>query len=438
MLSDRAAAQDQARNISWADRVKLAPTRLGTYADYNLAWRRGSVLNLLSEERADASAALVDAAREARNQFGQQAGQQLATTLNIVAQSATELGIDYGTSMNALLDTHSISFSGGTISLHDEKGVPLRNLGIGSARLLIAELQKRAAIQSTISLVDELEYGLEPHRIMRLLNSIGAKAELPPMQVFATSHSPVVIRELGATQIAIVRNSQGKHIVQSVPDPSNMQGTIRLYPDALLAPSVLVCEGASEVGFMRGMDLFHCENGYLSLAAMGVALVDGGGITNLFNRAKVFQDLGYRTAVLRDDDVQPDAQAEQNFIANSGKVVAWRQGKALEDEIFQSVSDNGALELLKYAIDLHGQELINDHIVSASHGTLTLADCIAPFNGSVRNTLGLAARTRKAGWFKSVAWMEHATRTIVGPDWRGCEPGFTAIVADLFKWLPNG
>jgi putative ATP-dependent endonuclease of OLD family len=70
LVSDRAKAQNLSRNLAWNDRVRLAPTRIGALADYNLAWRRGSVLNRLSDERPDASAALAKAARDARVAFG--------------------------------------------------------------------------------------------------------------------------------------------------------------------------------------------------------------------------------------------------------------------------------------------------------------------------------------------------------------------------------
>lgn len=59
LVSDRAQAQGQSRFLTWADRIRLAPNRIGALADYNLAWRRGSVLNRLSDERPDNSAALV-------------------------------------------------------------------------------------------------------------------------------------------------------------------------------------------------------------------------------------------------------------------------------------------------------------------------------------------------------------------------------------------
>ena len=164
LISDRAEAQNVTRNLTWGDRVRLAPTRIGAMADFNLGWRRGSVLNRLAEEKPDASAALAKAARDARSAFGEDVEVQLSETLRIVREAAIELGIDIGERVRALLDAHSVTFSGGVITLHSENGVPLRGLGVGSTRLLIAGLQRRAAEKSSILLVDELEHGLEPHR----------------------------------------------------------------------------------------------------------------------------------------------------------------------------------------------------------------------------------------------------------------------------------
>ena len=110
--------------------------------------------------------------------------------------AAQELGVHIGAKAKALLDSHSVSFGGGTISLHNENGVPLRSLGVGSTRLLVAGLQRKAAGRASIVLSDELEYGLEPHRIARFLGSLGAKEAAAPFQAFLTTHSPVALREL--------------------------------------------------------------------------------------------------------------------------------------------------------------------------------------------------------------------------------------------------
>ena len=441
LVSARAEAQGMTRSLSWSDRVRLAPTRIGVLADYHLGWRRGSVLNRVSEERADASAALAKAARDARAAFGDQVQGQLGETLGIVAATAKELGIPVGENIKAMLDAHSISFSGGTISLHAEDGVPLRGLGIGSTRLLIAGLQRKAAAQSSIILIDELEYGLEPHRIIRLLGYLGAKETPPPLQVFMTTHSPVALRELSGMQLFVARGAAEGHEVRVVGTANGIQGTIRLYPDAFLAPNVIVCEGASEVGLVRGLDQYRTANGQDAITAQGTALVDcgGGDADRPFKRAAAFHALGYRTAVVRDDDKKPTAAVEATFIADGGTVVAWRNGRALEDELFLSLTDDGVGKLLDRAVELHGEDVVNDHIKSTSLNakdlngiqTEALIDGIPPES---RTILGKAARTKKAGWFKSITWMEDVAHDIVGPDLANADAGFTALIDRLFVW----
>jgi putative ATP-dependent endonuclease of OLD family len=445
LISDRAAAQNQARNLSWGDRVRLAPTRVGAVTDFNLGWRRGSVLNRLSEERPDASAALAKAAREARAAFGDEADKQLGETLAVVAGTAKELGIPVGDHVKAMLDAHSVSFSGGTISLHDEDGIPLRGLGVGSTRLLIAGLLRKAAAQSTVVLIDELEHGLEPHRIIRLLGSLGAKEQVPPLQAFVTTHSPVALRELSGEQLHVVRAEAKKHLVVNVGTADDVQSAIRLYPDAFLAPSVVICEGASEVGLVRGMDQYWSANGYTAMTAHGVALVDcgGGDSDRPFHRAAAFGSLGYRTAVIRDDDKKPTENVEAEYKKKGGLVITWRAGRALEDELFASLSDAGVEGLVKRATELHGEELVDEHIKSASKNVKNLnAILMEPlidgaFTAKSRTILGIAARTKRAGWFKSVTKMEAVARDIVGPDLENADPGFRSLVEDIFAWIDD-
>lgn len=341
-----------------------------------------------------------------------------------------------------MLDVHAVSFSGGTIALHDESSVPLRGLGIGSTRLLIAGLQRKAAAQSSIILIDELEHGLEPHRIIRLLGSLGAKEMPPPLQVFMTTHSPVALRELSGNQLFVTRGTAESHEVSTVGTADGIQGTIRLYPDAFLARSVIVCEGASEVGFICGVDQHRTANGRDAITAQGTALVDccGGGADSPFKRAAAFHALGYRAAVVRDDDKKPTAAVEEAFIlADGGTVVAWRDGRALEDELFLSLTDDGVAKLLDRAVELHGEELVDNHIKSASQNAKNLANILVePLIDGItlesRTVLGKAARTKKGGWFKSVTWMEDVARDIVAPDLMNADTGFRKLVERIFAW----
>jgi hypothetical protein len=97
--------------MSWADRVRLSPTRLGAYADHNLSWGRTSILNKISNETITASAALAELARSARLAFGQQAEGGLPNALATVQKVAKQLGVPVGTAVKAMLDSQSVSIS---------------------------------------------------------------------------------------------------------------------------------------------------------------------------------------------------------------------------------------------------------------------------------------------------------------------------------------
>lgn len=447
LLSDRAQAQGLSRNLSWADRVRLSPTRIGNISDFNLSWRKGSILNKLSDETADASLALTVAARDARAAFGNSAQEQLATALAAVKSTTDELGIPTGGNVKAMLDAHSISFSGGTISLHDANGIPLKNLGIGSTRLLIAGLQRKAAESSSVILIDELEYGLEPHRIIRLLGSLGAKESTEPLQVFMTTHSPTALKELSGGQLYILRRSSQSHNCIYVGTKDDVQGTIRCHPEAFLASAVLVCEGASEVGFIRGLDQHRSTTtNSSSIHALGVCLVDAGGDKNLYKRAMPLINLGYKAAVFRDNDIKPDVLIEQEFASKGGSLFFWQEGRSIEDEIFLSVCDATVIQMVEYARSIHGDDLINQHLASVSQNNFSIAAYVSAFTPNTgteqqkqaaRKWIAAASRTKNNSWFKNVSAMEHIGREIIAPNLGSSATSFRQKVNDIFAWAES-
>jgi hypothetical protein len=198
---------------------------------------------------------------------------------------------------------------------------------------------------------------------------------------------------------------------------------------------------------MRGLDQYLVAQGQPSISARGIALVDcgGGSADRPFERAQAFHKLGYRVAVLRDDDKKPTDGVEKSFTDAGGRVFSWRQDRALEDELFASLSDAAVGKMLDYAIELHGDSLIDDHIKSATGGKMNLEKVQGELlfgapPAETRAALGKAARAKKAGWFKSVSWMEDGARNIVGRDLaaEGVDEGFATILADVFAWTDNG
>lgn len=440
LVSPEAQVEHIERSLRWSDRVTVAPARLGNYLNAHLGWARGSVLNRLSEDPVQLGPQLAHAARQARSSFGQAASAPLKNVLDEVNRVAQSLGIVIGNGAQALLDAHSVSIGDGAVALHDESGIPLRSLGTGSARLLVAGLQRAASNDGTgMVLVDEVETGLEPHRLQRLLMSLGAKEAASPLQVFMTTHSPVTVRELSAAQLWSVRTNGPQHTALWVGQHEEAQATARATPDAMLAHKVILCEGISEVGLVRGLDIYWTNTGCRSLLSAGAITVSVGGSfpEKGFNRGVALQALGYRTLVLVDGDKPIEQVNIDVHTAAGGTHVRWDAGRATEHELFLSLDHIGVGQLLARAIVIHGRQVVSDQIHSRSGNQRTLTDIEADalvndYQLQDRQLLGLTAH--KSGWFKSQGVFEDLAIDIIGPHWEQASQTFQAHIRRLFEW----
>jgi hypothetical protein len=213
------------------------------------------------------------------------------------------------------------------------------------------------------------------------------------------------------------------------------QGTIRCHPEAFLASAILVCEGASEVGFVRGLDQHRSSTtGSTSIHASGICLLDAGGVNKIYSRALPLLKLGYSVAVLRDDDKKPDSTIEESFTTKGGKLHMWGDGLKIEDEIFSSVCDDSVKKILEYAVGLHGDVLIDDHIKTASSNTYDLTACRASISEDIRKCLAKASTTKNSSWFKNVSCMEHISVNIIAPNLNNADDDFQQKISNLFEW----
>ncbi|MDR6144893.1 putative ATP-dependent endonuclease of OLD family [Sphingomonas sp. SORGH_AS870] len=434
LYSERAEAEDCLRDLPYAERAGLAPTRLGAFASHHLAWGAKSVLNRIVDVRPAAAAALADAARQARATFGDAAAPEVADTIALVRGVAQQVGVSGAEEAAALLDAHGVGFGAGSIALHDGDGVPLRNLGIGSSRLLVAGLQALAGNSSPFTLVDELEHGLEPFRIIRLLHQLGAKDAEPPRQVFLTTHSPVVVRELSAQQLwrAGRDPASGKPALRKLGRSPEDQGALRSCADAFLAPSVLVCEGATEVGLLRGLDLYWTDRGERPIGSRGIALADGTG-SNMLQRALSFARAGYRTGLLHDSDKELDAD-ELHALETAGVArFYWDEPYTTEMQMFASIADDAIPHLVNLARGWNGTASVNDQI-RARRPEIDLA-FDDPFGYSAVERQALGAAATKGKWFKTVSYAETIGREVVGPFLAASNGRLVAAINELRDWI---
>lgn len=443
LQSSRATLKGFERNLKWEDRERISPLRLGSAGDIHLAWKRGSLLTKLSEETPDTSEVLSSAARDARVAFGDTAKDQLKEAIDVVNETAKGLGIDVGSTAKAMLDVHSVSFGSGAISLHSDDGIPLKGMGTGSKRLLIAGIQRKSSKANSMALIDEIEIGLEPHRIIRFLKSLGSKDKKPSVQVFATSHSPTVLQELSSNQIFLLRRKPNEGELSILPLPANAQGVLRSAPNSFLAKSVIVCEGKTEIGFIRGIDLFRVEeNNKESLDAAGVSLLDcdGGSEKRPFEKATVFLNLGYRVAIFIDNDREiPEAEAKA-FKDNGGQLIHWLDGQSIEAAIILSATDDIVAAILESAEEVNDNdtEWLASKLASASNGNLSYNDAnILAKSGSLdteRKEWIAKAAGGKKGWFKDVGRMEALARYVIAPNFKTFDKQFQSTVISILNW----
>ena len=428
-----AQAEGDPPMIRYKDMQTLATTRLGPYAERHLGWGRQSVLTRLDDTGENASLRLAEASRAARQAF--KAGDR--EIFQATAGKAEELGRKFSVPVreaySADLDVQSVSINTGGIALHDGK-LPLRRLGTGSSRLLISALQHDVASDSHIALIDEVEHGLEPHRIARLLQYLksprGEDNPRPAAQTFLSTHSPVVIRELTAQDLHTVISTGGEISVKSVSaaaaDASKVQGHLRASPEAFLARRVLVGEGKTECGLARGLDAFWTQGGQESFAFLGVVPIVGGGKDGAPEIAETLLDLGYEAALLLDSDEQPNEETLKRAKAKGGFVVQWEGDCSTEERLFLDLPWQTVTDLVRYAQECFGDDAILAHIkIACADAELEpLADLSLPSSLDTepfRRVLGKAAKRKKADWYKDITRAERAAAIVA--------PSLTAIPA---------
>lgn len=406
----------EGKRISAFDRAKFGTSRIGNYVDWQFSWGQGSALTRLMEEHVDVRSFLADARRHAKASLDP----DKLPLLRQSAQKAETIGKKLGVATKSKdgfvphLDVRSVNIGASILSLHDGP-IPLRQSGLGTSRLLTMGLQHEAGRSGGIMLVDEVESGLEPHRVRRLLNVLRTGTRLQTTdgdlttktanQVFMTTHSPVALRELEPEDLRIVRSEDG---ITNIKRPDDtLRPLFRTNPDAFLAKKIIVCEGKTEIGFCRALDSLWSDT-ERSFAYTGTALADGQGNRSGPVAALNFAKLGYRTAFFGDSDepIDPD----ENALNGSGvNTIIWGGGVSIEERIALDLPWEGFMTMAYLAFEEHGEDHVRAKL-APQFGCQQEEIPVDPnewrtlFSGetTVRKAFAKAAKTKGADWFKRV------------------------------------
>lgn len=422
------------------DRAKVGAGLIGTYSEKQLTWAAGTALAKITESE-NLNESLVEATRAARNSLDGQRAFVLKKFDAAAAKServAKELGVPVGHEYKAHLDLNAISIRIGGLTLHDGD-IPLRQLGLGSKRMLLCGIQQEGLEDQHVTLFDEVEYGLEPHRIARLIKHI---REDQKGQYFLTTHSPTALRELTVEQLYVLhKDDAGVRVVAAAGkalEGLNIQGHIRSSAEAFLSRKVVVCEGATEVGFLRGMDALWAAAGMLPFSYLGVAPLDAHGASKVKGLATGFKALHYDVMVLADGDAQ-EQFSDKDAADLNGKevpVVMWADKLSIEQRAMVDLPWEQVLASTTLAKELGFP--VYDQVRSKLNIQLAEDICKWQDSAGLRKAIGAAAKS--SNWFKNVAYGEQWAQAIFPAfaDAAFLQKEFATKLGQFRAWVDNG
>lgn len=426
------------KTLSPRDRALFGVVRLGPEIEQHLTWARYTALSNATDDRNAARATLADAFRAARDHVGTQGLPTLANVATAVTTEARRLGAYCAVDYRAGFDAQRTAMSLASVSLHDGE-IPVRLAGLGTRRLTSLAIQRMSVKEGAIVLIDEIEHGLEPHRIrhaLKVLRDSVAGTKGPTGQVFLTTHSPTTLVELDHSQLAICRGVAGTLAVRT--PGKEVQGLLRRVPDALLAHRVLVCEGPTEIGLIRGLrDMWNTVHAF-PFEAMGAWLVDGRG-SQAPATAFELASLGYTAALFRDSDVALDVATHTKLLGAGIDIYEWDGSLATEQRMFKDVSATGAQSLLDLACAAHTEQSVVSQVAHAL-GVANLPSSkisdwhsVGKTDDAIRDALGSAAKKKE--WFKNTSFGERVG-SVLGTEVRATPTTSLAqLLSKVEAWL---
>jgi putative ATP-dependent endonuclease of OLD family len=343
--------KDEEKEIRATDRAKLNTFLIADFVNQHFSWNKGTPLySLLKQENGENenNSLIIDALRDAKEKIDETGFNHLSPTETRIKDISNVFGINL-TDIATSIDLKDITIRDGRVCLHENK-VPFRLKGKGSKRLLSIAIQMALAKSGGITLIDEIEQGLEPDRVKHLVRTLYCENKRNNGQVFITSHSQNVIEELDCDNLLLLKNMNGDVQGSFVPVGDKYQSLIRTCQSSIYARKVIVCEGKTEIGLCRAFDNYRIQNGLNSFSSNDVVFVDGAG-ASFTDRAVRLKELGLDVSVLCDSDRDETLNPEKATLEAKGiAIFCWEAGKSIEKQCFDDLTWNGVLDIIDYRI----------------------------------------------------------------------------------------
>ena len=424
----------EARPISHSDRKLLSVSNVGNNCAKDMVWGKYSVLQKYADAKGVLHDAHTAALREIASHADLRALDDVGETLISVGQ---QYGVDFEAQIRNKMFIQNGSFSS-SVGLFDGD-TPLNQKGTGSQRLLSMGLNIQASDGNTLLVIDEVESGLEPYRLCSLINEFRI-THTDAGQVIMTTHSPIAVAECTIGELLVVQSKAGEtKVFQLKRNDTNadavMQAQIRRNAGAFLCKRLIVCEGKTEIGFVRAMDTFLTKSKSYRMAYKGVGTADGGGDT-IFTCANTLRSCGYEVCLLLDADLPKD-EAKKSALRQSGTAVFdWDKPNALEEQIFSDIPSDIATKLISIVVNERGLESVKSCLTVGGipfetvDGEIRFPD----LDRTTKKQIGTIAKQKS--WYKRIDLGELLCNVVFG-SWESIEENakLKTVVGALSKWV---
>jgi putative ATP-dependent endonuclease of OLD family len=310
---------------------------------------------------------------------------------------ATTQGLSIGALINLLAGKDGVS-------------LPLSTWGAGTRRMAALEIASSSRQEGGIVTIDEIERGLEPYRLRKLVRSIIDDAG----QSFVTTHSPVAIACAEDAVLWYLDTSCKMGALQR----DRISAQQNRDPETFLARVAVIGEGPTEVGFLR----YLFEKAFTADPLdHGVRVCDGQGNDAVLGLLETLAATGLRFASLVDDEGRAQGRWTALRQKLGSRLLQW-QGGCTEQVVIGAVPEDRLPDLIRDgAGELPGTRLrtLSDRLKIASCGLAAIEAAAEEQGRTLRELIIAAASGDKAGAPENheKVWKAH------GKVWFKSEPG---------------
>ena len=185
----------------------------------------------------------------------------------------------------------SIAALVGLTALRSGVRLPLASWGSGTRRIAALTISEQKQGEAPVTIVDEIERGLEPYRQRSLMD----KLQTGKSQVFITTHSPSSLSAASKASLWYVDHSGTVGALKS----KEVDRHREYDPETFLARLTVVAEGATEVGFVK--EMLERSIGP-NLEMYGLHITDGRGHESCLGLLEALSEGGLHFGGFVDDE----------------------------------------------------------------------------------------------------------------------------------------